>query len=70
MTNQEILRDFYGRIIGYIETDNQGNRTIRDKYRKILGYYDKKSNVTRDFYKRIIAKGDQSALLFARATIK
>ena len=64
MNNQEILRDFYGKIIGYIDTDTFGNKTIRDKYRKIIGYYDKKSNVTRDFYRRIVGRGDQSALLF------
>ena len=66
MNNQEILRDFYGKIIGYIETDNQGNKVIRDKYRKILGRYDKKMNVTRDFYGRIIGKGNQSAILFLK----
>lgn len=64
--NQEILRDFYGKIIGYIETDNIGNKTIRDKYRKILGYYDKRANVTRDFYRRIVGKGDQSSILFLK----
>ena len=64
MNNQEILRDFYGKIIGYIETDSIGNKVIRDKYRKIIGYYDKKSNLTRDFYRRIVGRGDQSALLF------
>ena len=66
MNNQEILRDFYGKIIGYIETDNIGNKVIRDKYRKILGRYDKKSNVTRDFYGRIVGRGDQSSILFLK----
>ena len=58
---KEIIRDFYGKIIGTIETDNKGNKTIRNFYGKILGYYDKQLNVTRDFYKRIIARGDQSS---------
>lgn len=66
MKNIETIRDFYGKIIGYIETDAQGNKIIRDFYRKILGRYDKKHNVTRDFYNRIIARGDQSSLLFNR----
>ena len=66
MNNQEILRDFYGKIIGYIETDNTGNKVIRDKYRKILGRYDKKNNVTRDFYGRIVGRGDQSSILFLK----
>ena len=56
--NKETIRDFYNRIIGYVETDNNGNKTARDFYNRILGYYDKKLNVTRDFYNRIVAKGD------------
>lgn len=58
MNNEEIIRDFYGRIIGYVETEKSGDKIFRDFYRRILGYYDKKLNVTRDFYKRIVARGD------------
>ena len=58
MTRSDI-RDFYGRIIGYIETeDRTGDKTGRDFYGRIVGYYDKKLNVTRDFYGRIVARGD------------
>lgn len=64
--HEEILRDFYGKIIGYIETDPTGNKTIRDFYRKIKGRYDKNLNVTRDFYGRIIARGDQSSMLLTK----
>ena len=63
---KDIIRDFYGRIIGYIETDNNGNKIVRDFYRRVLGRYDKKHDVTRDFYNRIIARGDQSASLLFR----
>ena len=64
--NKETIRDFYNRIIGYVETDNLGNKTIRDFYNRILGYYDAKQNVTRDFYNRIVAKGDSSVgLIYA-----
>lgn len=53
------VRDFYNRIIGYIETDSlTGNKVARDFYRRIIGYYDKKNDVTRNFYHRIIGKGD------------
>lgn len=58
MNNEEIIRDFYGRIIGYVQTEKSGDKIFRDFHRRILGYYDKKLNVTRDFYKRIIARGD------------
>jgi uncharacterized protein YvpB len=59
----QTIRDFSGKIVGYIETDSQGNKIVRDFYRVILGKYDKKNNVTRDFYGKIIARGDASASL-------
>lgn len=62
----QTIRDFYNRILGYIETDKDGNKTVRDFYHKILGRYDKKHDVTRDFYNRIIGKGDLSAMLINR----
>lgn len=66
MEDREVVRDFYGRILGSITTDPQGNRVVRDFYGRILGKYEKKSNVTRDFYGRIIAKGDMSSGLITR----
>lgn len=60
---EQVIREFSGRIIGYIQTDQNGDKIIRDFYRKILGKYDKRLDVTRDFYGRIIAKGDQSSML-------
>ena len=55
---RETIRDFSGRILGYVETDSSGNKTVRDFYNRILGYYDAKLNVTRDFYNRVVARGD------------
>lgn len=63
MNNKEIVRDFYGRVLGTITTDDIGNKVVRDFYGRIKGKYDKKANVTRDFYGKIIAKGDQSSAL-------
>ena len=60
---KQTVRDFYGRIVGYIETDYQGNNTVKDFYGVILGYYKKKQNITTDFYGRILARGDASASL-------
>lgn len=59
----QTIRDFYNRIIGYIEIDKNGNKTVRNFYKKILGRYDKKHDVTRDFYNRIIGRGDLSSSL-------
>lgn len=61
MNNKQIIRDFYGRILGSITTDSVGNKVARDFYGRIVGKYDKKNNVTRDFYGRIVAKGDNVA---------
>ena len=61
MSDREVVRDFYGRILGTITTDNTGNKVVRDFYGRVLGRYDKKQNVTRDFYGRVVAKGDRSS---------
>lgn len=60
---EEIIREFSGKIIGYIQIDDKGNKIVRDFYRRILGKYDKASNTTRDFYGRIVARGDQSSMM-------
>lgn len=66
--NREIVKDFYGRIIGYIETDTNGNKIGKDFYGRKLGSYDKKLNLTKDFYGRIISKGDTlTGLIFTAA---
>ena len=63
MTEREVIKDFHGRILGTITTDDKGNKVVRAFYGRIKGKYDKKSNVTRDFYGRIVAHGDRSAAL-------
>lgn len=63
MKQTQIIRNYYNQILGYIETDKNGDKIVRDFYRRILGRYDAKLDVTRDFYNRIIAKGDATASL-------
>lgn len=63
----EQIRDFYGKIIGSIETQSNGDKIVRDFYGKILGRYDKTNNVTRDFYGKIVAQGDVTGMLLANA---
>jgi len=56
---EEKITDFYGRILGYIQTDElTNNKTAFNFYRKILGRYNAKENVTKDFYGRIVSRGD------------
>lgn len=61
--NVQTIKDFNGRIVGYIETDAQDNKIVKDFYGVILGRYNKRANVTRDFYGRIVARGDASSSL-------
>lgn len=65
MRNEVAIKDFYGRIIGYIETLPNEDRVVRDFYRRVIGRYDKKANVTKDFYGKIVGYGDLSSLLFS-----
>ena len=58
------IRDFSGRIIGYVEELSNGDKRVSDFYNRVLGYYRKKDNTTRDFYNRIVARGDQTGILF------
>jgi hypothetical protein len=66
------ITDFYGKIIGYIETDTVTNdKTATNFYGKILGYYRANQNATTNFYGKIIGKGDlTSALIYQEASKK
>ena len=67
MTKRETIRDFYKRILGYVDTDTvTGCKTIRSFSMKILGTYDPRENLTRDFYRRIIGSGDLTMMLLAQ----
>lgn len=52
------IKDFYGRPLGFIEEDFNGNRQIKDFYGRIKGFYYKDKNKTTDFYGRPIGTGD------------
>ena len=58
------IRNKWGQIIAYVETDTStGDKTLRNFYNQILGYYRARDNTTRDFYNMIIAKGDALSML-------
>ena len=61
--DRDVIRDFYGRILGSITTDLQGNKVVRDFHGRVLGKYDKSLNVTRDLYGRIVGRGDRTSAL-------
>lgn len=71
MYKSETLKDFYGRIIGFVETDSvTGNKVGKDFYHRVVGFYDKKLNITKDFYHRIVGQGDILTSLISQANEK
>lgn len=55
---REDIKDWRGKKLGYVETDAQGNKVLRDFYGKGLGKYVKNGNYTTDFYGRKVGQGD------------
>ena len=55
------IKNEYGKIIGFIEELDNGDKIAKDFYGRILGKYRKEQNNTRDFYGRIVGKGDVSS---------
>lgn len=64
------IKDFYGRIIGYLDSQPNGDIVAKDVSGRILGRYDSKSKVTKDFYGRIVARGDTTSALIWQANGK
>ena len=66
LVNKETIRDRNGKIVGWVDTDQYGNKTARDFYGKIKGRYKKTSNTTIDYYGRIVSYGDATVSLLYR----
>ena len=62
-TNRILIKAWDGKILGFIDTQPNGDKIVRDFYLRILGKYNKSLDATQDFYGHIIAKGDQSSML-------
>ena len=58
MRDTQTLKDWRGKIIGYIDTQPNGDKILRDFYRRIKGRYHKKGDYTTDFYGRKVGNGD------------
>lgn len=60
------IKDFYQRILGWVEEDEDGNKTVRSYHQTIVARYNKRRDVTTDFYGRILGTGDfATSLLFS-----
>lgn len=62
----EDIKEFSGRIIARVTTDDKGNKTVSNFYGTVLGRYDKQNNVTREFSGRVIAHGDATGMLIGK----
>lgn len=58
------IKIFNGPIVGFIDIDPNGNKTVKDYGGRILGYYNSQRNETTDFYRRVIAYGDITGIFF------
>lgn len=59
--SREPVREFGGKIIGWVETDSEGNQDIRNFYGVIIARYDARINVTRDFYGKVLTQGNTAS---------
>ena len=64
--NRMTIKDFSGKIVGYIDVDDKGNKIARKFNLMIVGRYDAKLDVTKDFQNRVVGRGDMTvSLLYA-----
>ena len=55
---RETIKSFSGAILGYLETESNGDITGKDYSGRILGYYRKSNNATTDFAGKILYYGN------------
>lgn len=60
-----MIKDWTGKIIGKVDVDAEGNKTLKDFYGRILGRYNKRLDITQDFYGRQVCKGDNLLILMS-----
>lgn len=63
MAQRQRIRDFRGITLGFIEEKPDGRVVATDFYGRKLGEYNPIPDVTRDFYGKIIARGNCAAML-------
>ncbi|MBQ7699627.1 MAG: hypothetical protein IJT49_04710 [Clostridia bacterium] len=58
-----VIRKTNFQIVGYVQVESNGDKTVTDYYRRVLGSYDAASDTVRDFQGRVIARGDAAVIL-------
>lgn len=56
------FKNFYGVILGWVESKPNGDIYYYDYPGKLLGYYCKSQDCTKDFYGRTICKGNMNLI--------
>ena len=65
ITKKSAIKDFAGKIIGYVAEDDKGNQRCTTFAGKVLGYYDSKRDATVLYNGRIVSRGNSvSSLLY------
>ena len=59
----QYLRDYTNNIIGIIEIDKDGNKTLKGPDYAILGFYTVKGNITKTYNNTLVGYGDMLAIL-------
>ena len=63
MSYRETIKEFSGSIIGYLDHEDNGDITVRAFSGKMLGRYEKSGDVTKDFYGKILYRGNMASAL-------
>ena len=54
----EPVKDWTGKVLGFVDTDKFGNQTVKNFGGKVLAFYDAKRDVTTDFAGKVLSKGN------------
>lgn len=54
----EPVKDWTGKVLGFVDTDKYGNQTVKNFGGKVLAYYDAKRNRTTDFAGKVLSEGN------------
>ena len=63
MPQGEPLKDYYGRVFGYLHVQPNGDVWAYDYFGRLVGKYVVQENLTKDFFGKIIAQGNVVASL-------
>jgi len=55
---RETIRDFFGKIIAYIDYKENGDQELRNYQQTVLGRYIVSKNTTTDYFGKILSRGN------------